>query len=480
MKTTFIFLLIFLTGCIARIEYTAPEMPTQNNWNSPQTIEMVQDDPTYLEWWCLFNDSTLDSLIGQAVENNLDLKIAFARMLEARALRHISWAEFFPFINLHADYSDNYFTAQGLGPGLGPVPVTPNIPVTDLKRHFNVYDVGFDAEWEIDVFGRISSQYEIFQGKLEASCENIRDVRVSLIAEVAKNYIQLRFNQIQKDILETWRDVVKDSLALNQSLYEAGKIDALDQLEAEKEYEEISAKIPPTEHDIFLNLYRIEVLLGYLPGSLKWLLCDPHTPELCMLSISLGLPSELLQRRPDIRKAERELYAANAGIAEAITQFYPHFFLLGNVGDANTVLRHLFTSASNLYGISPFMVLPLFNAGALMANVKLNRAQTEAAVRNYQKAVLNAFEEVEGEIDAFTKQKERVNALENIYQKNNQIAILVQQQYDAGHVNLLDLINARIHLYESKLDVEKGKLSLAVHFIALYKALGGGWTLNQK
>src|SRR5262250_215863 len=347
LGVTLIGFFLFAAGCAVGPNYQNPDLPVPSTWIEAQQ-KGVQVRPTELtRWWTSFNDPLLDSLIERAVQSNLDLRIAEARIREARGTRVLAAAGFWPTVNVSSGYSWNRASANAIGSPSqngGAVSVAPS----GARLEQNFYQTGFDASWEIDVFGGVRRSVEAADATLQATVEDRRDVLVTLLGEVARNYIDLRGFQRRLAVARDNLKTQQDTLELTQVRFKAGLASDLDVAQQEAQLNTTASQIPTLESSLKQAAYALDVLLALQPGAL-WdeVVKETEIPALPP-EVLVGLPSDLLRRRPDIRRAERQLAAATAQVGAATADLFPKFSLTGIVGLQSISASNWFTGRSHI------------------------------------------------------------------------------------------------------------------------------------
>jgi NodT family efflux transporter outer membrane factor (OMF) lipoprotein len=413
---------------------------------------------TLAEWWSTLGDADLSNLIERAIAGNLDLKRALARVREARARRGVAQAGLFPTINITGSVARSRSSEQ-----------------TGTGETRELYKAGFDASWEIDVFGRVHRSIEASQGDLEASEADYHDVLVSLVAEVALNYVEARTLQTQLQVAEDNLKTQTETLQLTQWRFEAGLVSRLDVEQAKANLENTRSQIPRLRSGVEEAKNRIAVLLGVFPGGLEAELSQkkpiPETP----LEVAIGVPAETLRRRPDVRRAERQLAAQTARVGVATADLYPRLSLPGSIGLEALSPHHLFSAGSQTASIAGSFAWTLFKAGAIRQAVEAENALQEQALEQYEAAILTALEEVENALVAYAEEQERGQALSEASQAARRAAELARKQYLSGLVDFQSVLDAERSLLSSEDQLAQSKGQVTSNLISLYKALGGGW-----
>jgi outer membrane protein, multidrug efflux system len=421
------------------------------------------------QWWMAFNDPNLNALIGQAATANHDLRLATARFWEARARRAAAGAGEYPDINLGAGYSRNRASRNAWPYNAFDVPGFP--------WEANTYRIGFDASWEIDVFGAVRRGVEAANADLEASVEDRRAVLVSVMAEVTRNYIELRGLQQQLEIAERNLQAQRQTLELTMEQARKGVATQLDVSRAAAQVSTTEAGLPQLRNLQWHAMHRIALLVGQQPGSLVDTLSPIKPVPTPPAKIATDVPSELLRRRPDIRRAERELAAATARVGVATADLYPRFSLTGSFGFESSDAARLLNSDSKSFGFGPSVHLPLFDAGSLRAIVDVRDAQQQQALVRYEQTVLRALGEVHDALTAFVTEQDRRTSLQAAVKANTDSAQLAEGLYRQGMTDFTSVLDAQRQLYRSQEELLQSETNVATSLVALYKALGGGWTV---
>ena len=462
-------LTVALSACTVGPKYIATQPALPARWQEAPAAAGTFDRSSLARWWTEFRDPILDDLIARAIEGNLDLKVAAARVREARAARGIAASAALPQVGVHAD------AARSERSDAVPPFNLPNSAIVFGPRTQNLFDVGFDAGWEIDVFGGVRRDVEAAVAQVQAAEETQRDVLVTLLADVARNYAELRGAQRQLEILDATVASQQDTLDLAKARFDAGLGAALDVERADGLLESTKSRRPEFEQLATRALYRLDVLIGRTPGALA---ADLETttpiprqpPELPDL-----LPSELLSRRPDLRRAEREVAAATALVGVARSDLFPRFSIGGNFGRRSEQFSDLGSTGSQFWFLVGGVRLPILSGGRIRANIRVQDARQEEASRLYENAVLSAVEEVENALSSETRERRRVEILLGSVAANRRALDLATDRYTSGLENFLSVLDAERAVYIAEDSLAQSQTSAMVSLIALYKALGGGW-----
>jgi outer membrane protein, multidrug efflux system len=459
-----------LAGCTVGPDYVPPKptMPASFAEHlGPVAASTAERQKPGDAWWKSFGDPTLDNLMAEALRSAPDIAEAEARVREARALRGIAVASWYPTANADADYARSHGSANvplGLLPGgLGP------------DANTNLFQAGFDASWEIDVFGGKRRAIESAEASYQATVADRGDVALVLLAEVARNYFELRGVQRQLAVAVDNLGIQKDGLSLTQSQFNAGLTSGLDVLQAQAEVSDTEAAIPTFEADKHAAIYRIGAAIGHPPEDLLDELDIARPIPLTVPDVPVGLPSDLLRRRPDIRAAERRIAAANARIGVAEADLYPHFSLTGVAGleslNASTFLNPL----SSYFSIGPSFRWLIFDAGRVRFQMQAEQARTAASTAAYQRTVLEALRDVETALVSYAKAEERRGRLTTELDTDREAVRVATRLYEQGVQAFLPVLDAERALYAAADKLARTERDTAVALVALYTALGGGW-----
>lgn len=452
--------LVFAPACHSLGSYEAPEMPATAAW--AETSPAVDTSPPAAEWWREFHDATLDALVERALAQNLDLALARARVLEARAVRDAVDGRDEPQIDAAAGYTRARRSANEQ-PAFGP-------------RESDLWRVGFDAHWELDLFGRNAAAVAAAEAGVDVALEAQRDAAVVLLGELARNYVELRGAQSALAVARANLAAQRDTLDLTSSRFTAGISSELDVARARAQASSTEALIPAFDAEARTRAHRIAILLGEEPGARLAELVDvnvaaPVAPEV----VSAGLPAELLRRRADVRQAERELARECALGAAARAELYPHLSLDASWGQVANHGTDLFDAASNTWAIGPSLVLPIFSAGILQANVRAQDARAEQALVRWQQAVLRAQAEVADAVVAWTRERERNVSLASALESQRRAVALANDLFTRGLADFFEVLDAQREQFQIESQLAQSTTRVSTSVVALYKALGGGW-----
>ncbi|MFM0061516.1 efflux transporter outer membrane subunit, partial [Paraburkholderia phytofirmans] len=481
-----------LTGCLVGPNFERPQTATPDVFNRTQTAQAsskaVESEFT-AEWWTLFNDPILDSLEQQLTDANLDVAAASARLRQSRAQQRIAGAEEYPTLNGAASYDRERGSPNGIlsllgvtptgsqtqsASGSAPLGVAP-LPGAKGSPAYDLYQFGFDASWELDFWGRVRRGVEAASALSDASYEDRNAILLSARAELARDYIQLRDTQALLQIAKQNLDIAHDATKLTQNRVHEGVTTDLDVANAMAQAESIESLIPTLESRNTTTINAIGVLLAKEPGALQQMLAEPHDVPALPDQVPIGVPSELVQRRPDIRKAEAHLHAATATIGMAKADFYPRISLNGSAGFQSLQLSNLADWASGQFVVGPSITLPIFEGGRLKGTLHLREAQQQEAAIVYKHTVLQAWREVDDALVVYDAEQRRRDRLKTVVSLNQRALSIAQQRYKAGAVDFLDVLNVQKQLLDAQSNLEQSKAAADANLITLCKVLGGGW-----
>jgi len=460
--------IVLVGGCAVGPDYHSPSPHIPGAWSSPITNGLTGRADESSSWWASFSDAELDSLIQRAVRSNLDLRVAEARMRQARAMRAGSEANFWPTLGASGSYARARQSHNQ--PLIGSLPLPAN-----FAFEYGVYQAGFDASWEIDIFGGKRRALEASTAEWEGAIEARNDAMVSLLAEVARNYVELRGSQHRLEIAR--RDVAlqKEALELTRARFQGGVANELDVTRAAALLAGMQAAMPPLDTAVQSTMYGLAVLLGQEPGELVTELSPSKPVPTAPPEVPIGLPSDLLRRRPDVRRAERQLAAETARIGVVESDWFPKLSLTGDFGTESVNFGKWFEPSSRFWSIGPSVKWNVFDFGRVRAQVRAQTAVQEAALATYEKAVLISLQEAENAVVAYAQEQNRHRALADEVAENQRSLGMVDDLYAKGRVNFLDVLDVRRSLYQSEDQLAVSNQAVSLDLIALYKALGGGW-----
>ncbi|MFM8551119.1 MAG: efflux transporter outer membrane subunit [Nitrospiraceae bacterium] len=473
-------LALALGGCVQGPDYKKPDVAVPSDWDAMATGKDQAGAPIATSklpearWWREFNNEELSGLIEQALERNHDVRRAASRVLEGRATLMAAGAGLYPQLNMQGQYSHLEISKNTLaGLALASGRATPQTFATP-GTGFDLWNAAPDLSWELDLWGRIRRGMEAASAEAVGLEQDHRAVALSLISDLGQAYFRLRELDEQVSIAEKNLAKRKDALGLIQSRASVGLASELDVKRAEVLVAESAAQIPEFQRLRAVELHRLEVLTGATPGTLQ-LASKPLRSVATQPEIPVGLPSQLLERRPDILQAERTLVAANARIGEARAYFFPSVSITGQGGLQSVAFSNWFNGNSRTFSIGPSITLPIFLGGTNVARLDAAEARYEQMLESYQQTILNAFREVADQLVSIRarteqrdRQREQMAAAETALE-------LAQVRYREGLVNYLDVLEAERSVLAAETQLVQTERARLTDMITLFKALGGGW-----
>ncbi len=441
-------------------DYHKPEFSLPSFWKAKTSgkVKIVRkvDDKILGSWWKVLNDPVLIKLEEEALRNNLDVKIAISRISEARAVVGFEESGLYPVLDADGKYSHN---RSGI-----------------YHKESDFFSLALNSSWELDIFGGTRRSVEAALANLQAMEANLQDVLVTLTADVALNYISFRTYEARIAVAKNNIKIQQETYELNESRYKAGLADELIVQQALYNLERTRSFIPALEAGLERAKNRIAVLLGKTPEEMNEMLLPfggklPEVP----VSIAIGIPADVIRRRPDVRKAERELHAATASIGVAVSDLYPKFHLTGTIGLESLHASDLLKWSSRLWQIGPGITWRIFDAGSIRQNIKIQTERQKQAFLKYRASILRALEEVENALVAFEKEQIRRDSLLKAVAAAERSEQLARDRYDAGLVDFVTVLDAQRARQALQDDLVLSSGAVVSNLVRLYRALGGGW-----
>ncbi len=470
-------LAFLVSGCMVGPDFMKPDAPVEDVWIQQQDPRIKTEAADYREWWTVFNDPVLNNLIEMAYQQNLDLQVAGLRILEARAQLGVAIGSQFP-------------QTQELNSSATMTQLGQNDPNTHLADKFYYgYQVGFEAAWELDFWGRFRRGVESANASLYSSYTNYDDILVSLIAEVGRTYVQIR--TFEQRIVFTRQNLKlqRKALEIATARYEEGEDSELDATQARALLKGTQANIPPLEAGLRQAKNGLAILLGLPPVEIQAILGPPKPLPRAPLEVTVGIPADLLRRRPDIRRAEFDAAAQSARIGIAKSDLFPRISLAGTfgfrtsvqggTGSNNATFADLFSTNSITYGLGPEVQWPILNYGRIKNDVRTEDARFQQLLVNYKNTVLRALQEVEDGMVGFLRAQEQSELLGESVKSYQHSVDLALVQYTEGLTNFQRVIDPQRFLTEQQDLLALARGSVVINLIATYKALGGGWELRE-
>jgi NodT family efflux transporter outer membrane factor (OMF) lipoprotein len=455
--------LLSISGCTTvGPDYKPPKTAAPTNWTSELQggLTGAAAATNLLErWWTVFSDPILADLMERARAGNLDLRQAEARVREARSRRGMAKAALFPTVGANASASRTTASKEA-----------GNGQTTDF------YATSLDASWELDIFGGKRRSLQSATATWQAAQESLRDVLVSLLAEVALNYVEVRSYQELLSITESNVLIRTETYDITRWRREAGLTTQLDEDQAKQSLEQVRAQLPTLRTSLEQAKYRLAVLLGQPPGALRNLLAEQQPVPSTPVEVAVGVPADLLRRRPDVRTAERQLAAQTAQIGVAKAQLYPSFSLAGTLGLESLEYANLYSASARAAQGLAKAAWTLFDGGSIRQNIKLQTAKQEEVLSFYESTVLNALKDVESALVAYANEQTRRDSLAAAVTAGRSAFELARFQYNSGLVSFQTVLDTQQSLLSTQDQLAVSQAKVTSNLIGLYKALGGGWT----
>ncbi len=496
-------ILALLAGCTVGPSFKPSAIWSPASWfgghKPPPPVVTASEpvsEPVDPNWWNLFHDAELTALEQRVAAANLNVRLSTIRLAESRSQRQITGADQFPTLQADSSYTRERISQKGVvgifggstgGTSFGSTASTANgtsgrsgaIPSTATGGAnippFNLWQYGFDASWELDLWGRVRREVESADASLEASGDARRNSLLSVVAEVARDYVQLRGQQTQLAIALENIETDRSTLALSQARFRGGLTTELDVANAAAQLQSTQSQVPQLEQQQDQSINALSFLLGEAPQALRAELIKPGQVPPVPPRVPVGVPSELARRRPDIRQAEAQLHAATADIGVAIADFYPKITLDGSIGLQALKAKDLGNWGARQYGLGPTISIPIFEGGKLRATLELRKVEQQEAALNYQQTVLQAWHDVDNALTAYGDEQRRRDALAEAVAQNRIALRLSRDRYTAGVADFLNVLDAERTLFSAQLQLADSATTVSSNLVQLYKALGGGW-----
>ena len=488
---------LLAAGCAVGPNFESPSAWSPLSWFRTTRTEAARGkvslpaaEPIDVEWWRVLRDPELTVLMRRVAASNLDVRTADIRLAEARAQRGVTRAGEFPTLNGNASYTRERPSSQGvLGLLSGGNAATQSnglggrqggTPNTAPLGAFDLFQSGFDASWELDLWGRVRRQVESADAQVDASLEARRQTLLTSLAELARNYVALRGYQESERIVRSNLASANQAVRLTTERFQGGLATDLDVANARAQAEATSANLPQLEAQEQQAINAISLLLGAPPGAMAAELTTRKPIPPVPPKVPVGLPSELARRRPDIRQAEAQLHAATADIGVAEADFYPQVTLSGSFALQATQFSNVFGLNARTFGLGPGVTVPIFQGGRLRRTLELRKAQQKEAAVNYQKIVLQAFHEVDNALIAYRTDQLRRQRLAAQAGQSRRALGIASERFRNGLSDYLEVLTAQRTLLQAEQDLAVATTNVSTDLIALYKALGGGWQVGEK
>lgn len=448
-----------LAGCAVGPNYKRPETPVAPAFSGAEAGTYSTQEQVLAQFWTQFDDVTLNQLVNDALLANHDLRIALGHLVEARGARRESLFDLGPTVTGAGGHTNELVP-----------PIQAGFP---FKASY--YEAGFDATWEFDLFGRVRRGVEARNAQLQGAQASLQDAQVSVTAEVARTYFELRGQQTQLEVAQ--RNVVNqtDTLKLTQARLDAGRATELDTDRAQAQLSTTLSTIAPLQAQVAVSIHRLGVLTGRDPNALTDLLAPakdlPALPQIT----AIGDPASLLRRRPDIRVAERQLAASTALVGVAVGDYFPKVTFTGSFTYSAATPSGLSTEGSRGYVVGPGITWAAFDLGRVQAQVAQAHARNDVALASYEQAVLRALEDTENSLVTHARARDSLVHVEQAAEASAKAAKLARTRYEGGYVDFLEVLDAERTQLQAEDQLAQSRTQTATSLIAVYKALGGGW-----
>jgi multidrug efflux system outer membrane protein len=449
-----------LAGCAVGPDYEKPSLNLPASW-SPRKETRAPQAAALAQWWRRLNDPILNALIEEAVNNNLDVAAAKARIREARAYHREAIGALFPSVTGSGSATRNQVGSASAG--------------SESASTYNQFQAGFDASWELDLFGANRRAIEAADYGVDAANDDLRSTLLTLVGDVASNYVDARGYQARRALARRTATSQRATAALTQKKFEAGATAAVDVAKATAQSASTEANVPAYEASYAQAVHRLGVLLGRDPSALSQRLARSTAIPVPRLPLPTGIPADVLTTRPDVRKAERQLAQYTAKIGQAEAALYPSVSLTGSVSTTALKTGDPGKSSSIGWSFGPTLSVPIFNGGQLRAAVDVAQAQRDQYSIAWRSAVLTALEDVENAIVSLAQERIRIRSLTQAAQSYGKASRLSRSLYETGSTSFLDVLDAERSLYSAEDALLQSRAAVAKNYVALAKALGGGW-----
>lgn len=461
-------LTIALAACKIGPDYELPDFSVTELWSSEENVQSFTTGTINEKWWQVFNDPLLDNLINQAMEHNHDLRMSITNLDKAKAMRREAQGSLWPSLT-----ANETAEKQGLSKK-----TTANSN-SGGARERDQFSGTLDASWELDIFGGLRREVEAREAELQAAEEAKRGVTLSILAEVALNYFEVLGLQKRITVLKHNIELVREVEDLARAQFEGGIVTEADVVRARGERESIEANLPTLQANMMAGVYRLSVLTGKSPEAQMEKFNShsllPTPPDL----VPVGMRSDILRRRPDIREAERNLAMHTAEVGVAVSELYPSISITGDLGSSAALFSDLFTQGALRYTLGNTINMSLFKGGATRARIAQAEADAEVALLNYEKTILVALEDAENSLTRYGKEWQRLKSLLAAEASRKEAFNIARLRYEAGEGDFINLLDAERSLVIAQDDVIQSETVVLTNYSQLYKALGGGWEVFE-
>ncbi len=465
------FVAVMIGGCTVGPDYKKPVADSTMNWDNNGRPSQAQLQDITSDWWTVFKDPLLEKYISRAIKANHDLKIARLNVREARILRGLKRASYYPKIGAKAGVKHITQSENGL------LPIS---EIPGMVQDQDIFDSGFDANWEIDIFGHTRRSVEVAEAFTESRIEQRRDILLSVLSEVARNYFEIRGLQRRLSITEKNINLQHSAVDLVTRQLENGVVSNFDLERARAQLQVTEARLPNLKGQLRMTSYRLALLLGQRPGKLIGELKENSALAITPDVVPVGLPSDMLRRRPDVRQAERELASATAQIGVDTSNLYPRFSLTGSVGLEATTLGDLIkgSSVTSLFGGG--LNWPLFQGGQARLRIKASETRADIAITRYEQKILMALKDVETSLYSYGRELETHDRLNHARDTAKSVSDIAHLRYKHGVENFLAVLDANRALMNREDELVQSETRSLIRLITLFKNLGGGWEIAEQ
>lgn len=466
---TLIGLCLLLPACKVGPDYRKPDNLLPKHWLSSQSKQKEKNGAAIeVAWWQNFHDPVLNKLIAKAANRNLDIKIAGTRIAEARALRASADALLFPVGGVMAS-ANRQANQIGLPSGVS------SAISNGIKQPFNIFKTGFDASWELDLFGRYRREAESAGAEFEASIISSEDVLISTLAEVANTYLDIR--QYQAQLSKAQETVTSDikTAEITKQMFATGKTAGIDVSRAEAQQHQDQTQIHFYSKLLTQAEFSMDILLGEQPGTAHMIVNPVSAIPVSDKKLVLAAPAAVIAQRPDIRNAERKLASATAQQGVAVAKFFPDISLTGFIGLFNTNAANFLSVSSKSWSMGANVLWPILSYGSLSANLDAADAKQREALAKYQKSIISALSDVERSVNAYTEQEKYTQSLEKAAAADLHVYEIALHRYEEGLTSYFEVLDSQRKLYASQNQLLLAEAQTSRNLIAVYKSLGGGW-----
>ena len=469
MKGAAVALALLLGGCTVGPDFHNQVVASPRLWGpvSQSAPSRTVSSDVDVNWWLRFRDPELTSLVDRLVAQNLDLKSAAERILQGSSERQVAASQGLPTLNEQSKYTRERLSVKGFASLIQPAPGAP--------LEYDLFQNGLTSSWELDLFGKVRRAVEAADANVLASVESRRSLALSLLAELAQDYIQLRGTQVLLAVAERNLTIATESTKLVRERFRNGVGTELDLAQAQSQQATVAATVPPLRTQLAALTNSIGLLLGEAPRALEKELSPPAPLPTVPETVPVGLPGDLVRRRPDVREAEARLHAATAETGVAVANFYPDITLTG-LADLNGLrLRDAFSLPARAFDVGPTITIPLFEGGRLTGELRLRESQQRETAIAFQKTVLTAWRDVDNALKAYAEAQQRRMKTAEAMKQNEHALRAARQRYQEGASDFLNVVSAEQQLLQSQNNLATDDTQIATDLVTLYRSLGGGW-----